>query len=100
MSSLFKLTIVPPTGGEGANTALCDSAALVRHLVTAESNQTSLKNAINQYEKEMLSFSSKKVSESYRMAKNITSDGYLGPFFMRCFLRIVNFFAHLFGYGG
>lgn len=100
MFSLFELTIVPPTRGEGANTALCDSAALVKHLVKVELGETSLEDAIKQYEKDMLSFSSKKVSDSYRMSKNITSDGYLALFFLRWFLRIMNFFAHPFGYRG
>jgi 2-polyprenyl-6-methoxyphenol hydroxylase-like FAD-dependent oxidoreductase len=83
---------VPPTGGEGANTAIFDSASLAKHLANTSSGQYSVEKAINKYEKEMLNFSWGQVSSSDRMSRLITMEGYVLPYLFGAFLRVVNLF--------
>lgn len=91
-----ELTVVPPTGGEGANTALRDSASLMEYLKKAECGDIPIQDVVKEYEREMLAFSSGVVKGSHRMARRITLDGSVSSFFFRWFLRVANFFVGLF----
>lgn len=89
------LIIVPPTGGEGGNTAIRDAASLVKHLAkvaSAADPKATLDVEIQEYEKDMLKFSSSSISRSYRNSTVITVEGYIYPYLVRGLLRIVNFF--------
>ena len=89
------LTTVPPTGGEGGNTAIRDAGILVKHLTTvaaAEDRKGVLNVEIQAYEKDMLKFAWASVTRSYRNATTITVEGYIFPYILRGVLRIINFF--------
>jgi 2-polyprenyl-6-methoxyphenol hydroxylase-like FAD-dependent oxidoreductase len=86
---------VPPTGGEGGNTAIRDAGALVKRLTkiaSAKDREATLSVEIEEYEKEMLKFSRGSVNRSYRNSTTITVEGYIFPYLLRGFLRIINFF--------
>ena len=86
---------MPPTGGEGGNTAIRDAAILVKHLTTvaaAEDRKAVLDIEIQAYEKDMLKFAWTSVSRSYRNATSITVEGYIFPYILRAIFRIINFF--------
>jgi 2-polyprenyl-6-methoxyphenol hydroxylase-like FAD-dependent oxidoreductase len=86
---------VPPTGGEGGNTAIRDAGILVKRLTTiaaAEDRKAILDVEIEAYEKDMLKFAWASVNRSYRNATTITVEGYVFPYIVRGFLRIINFF--------
>jgi 2-polyprenyl-6-methoxyphenol hydroxylase-like FAD-dependent oxidoreductase len=88
------LTIVPPTGGEGGNSALHDAASLLEHLskiASAADRHAAVDTEIKQYEKDMLKFSWSKVSKSYYLCQAITIEGYLFPYLLRGLLRILNY---------
>lgn len=91
----FFLTLVPPTGGEGGNTAIRDAGLLVEHLkivAAAEDRKAVLDVEIQAYEKDMLKFSWSAVSASYRNSTSITIDGYIFPYILRGVLMVINFF--------
>ena len=86
---------MPPTGGEGGNTAIHDAGLLVKHLtkvVSADDRKAVLDVEIQAYEKDMLKFAWASVSRSYRNATVITVEGYIFPYILRGLLRIINFF--------
>jgi 2-polyprenyl-6-methoxyphenol hydroxylase-like FAD-dependent oxidoreductase len=89
------LTIVPPTGGEGGNTAIRDAAKLMETIKNIESSDN-LKEAIEtdipKYEKEMANFAWRVVSKSTKFAKVFTAEGYVVPYLIRAVLRVINFF--------
>jgi 2-polyprenyl-6-methoxyphenol hydroxylase-like FAD-dependent oxidoreductase len=86
---------VPPTGGEGGNTAIRDAAKLMETIKTIDSSDD-LKEAIEtdipRYEKEMLNFAWSVVSKSTKFAKVFTAEGYVVPYVIRVVLRVINFF--------
>jgi len=85
---------VPPTGGEGGNTAIRDAAELVKHvakIAAAPDCKAALDVEISEYEKDMLKFSRSTVTRSYRNAKIITVDGYVLPYLVRGLFRVLNF---------
>ena len=89
---------MPPTGGEGGNTALRDAALLLESLtkVAFSSDPDSiLKTEIPMYEKDMLQFARTAVNRSYRNAKMAGADGYIKPYVLRIIMRTVNFFFGL-----
>lgn len=86
---------MPPTGGEGGNTAIRDAGLLMKHLTIAaatEDRKAVLDVEIQAYEKDMLKFAWAAVSTSYRNATSITIDGYIFPYVLRGLLMIINFF--------
>ena len=90
---------VPPTGGEGGNTALRDAALLTKHLIKvskADDVTAALNTEIRAYEKDMLKFSRALVVKSYYFAHIMTIEGYILPYIVRGFMRIMNFFFGLF----
>jgi hypothetical protein len=90
-----KLIKVPPTAGEGGNTAIRDAALLMKHLIKiseAEDRASAIDAEIRIYETDMLSFSRKSVVKSHWFAHIITIEGYVLPYIMRGFMRIMNFF--------
>ena len=92
------LTIVPPTGGEGGNTAIRDAAQLTQRIVkvvTSTDRHTTLAKDISAYERDMLKFSSAVVRTSLRNSGMITAEGWVYPYFIRSVLRVVNFFFGL-----
>jgi 2-polyprenyl-6-methoxyphenol hydroxylase-like FAD-dependent oxidoreductase len=89
------LMIVPPTGGEGGNTAIRDAAKLletIKIIESADDVKEAIEMEIPKYEKEMLSFAADVVSRSVRNAKMITAEGYILPYIVRGILRVINFF--------
>lgn len=92
---LFNLTLVPPTGGEGGNTALRDAGKLLDCLVKVTQSgdrETALKIELPKYEEDMLGFSRDSVNRSYRNARLVLTEGYVVPYLKRAVMRIVNFF--------
>jgi 2-polyprenyl-6-methoxyphenol hydroxylase-like FAD-dependent oxidoreductase len=86
---------VPPTGGEGGNTAIRNAAELVKHILkvaSVEDRGAALDVEIQKYEKEMLTFAWSSVGRSYRNSMTITVEGYVLPYLLRGMLRIINFF--------
>ena len=86
---------MPPTGGEGGNTAIRDAAKLletIKVLHAAGDFNEAIEMEIPKYEKEMLSFASNVVRRSVRNAKMITVEGYVMPYVVRAMLRVINFF--------
>jgi hypothetical protein len=85
---------VPPTGGQGGNNALRNAGLLVEHLtkVVSGTEDTALETEIQKYEKNMLNFSRSSVTKSFYLAHVMTVQGYLVPYVLRGFMRIVNFF--------
>ena len=86
---------MPPTGGEGGNTAIRDAAKLletIKIIESAENWKQTIEVEIPKYEQEMLSFASRVVNRSTRNAKMITAEGYVTPYLIRGVLRIMNFF--------
>jgi len=86
---------VPPTGGEGGNTALRDAASLTKQLLAvsqAEDVAAALETEIRAYEKDMLRFSRASAIKSYYFAQIMTIEGYILPYIVRGFMRIMNFF--------
>ena len=89
---------MPPTGGEGGNSALRDAAQLTRTLVKVVAShdlRTRLEEEISGYEEEMLKFSSLTVNRSMRYRGIMTVEGWVYPYLLRTVLRIVNFFFEL-----
>lgn len=85
---------MPPTGGEGGNTAIHDAALLLKHLTTvaaAEDRKAVLDVEIQAYEKDMLKFAWAYVRSSYRNATSMTVEGYIFPYILRGIFRIINF---------
>ena len=92
------LTIVPPTGGEGGNTAIRDAAQLTQRLIklsTSEDRRAMLAKEIVAYETDMLKFSSAVVHTSLRNSGMITAEGWVYPYFIRTVLKVINFFFGL-----
>ena len=92
------LTIVPPTGGEGGNTAIRDAAQLTQRLIklsTSEDRRAMLAKEIVAYETDMLKFSSAVVHRSLRNSGMITAEGWVYPYFIRTVLKVINFFFGL-----
>jgi hypothetical protein len=90
-----KLIKVPPTGGEGGNTAIRDAALLTKHLMKiskAEDRASAIDAEIRAYETDMLSFSRKSVVKSHWFAHIMMIEGYVLPYIVRGFMRIMNFF--------
>ena len=86
---------MPPTGGEGGNSAIRDAALLVkriRNMVSASNPRSAVGSEIAAYEKEMLKLSWVAVTASYRNCKVMTIEGYILPYFVRLVLRVINFF--------
>ena len=92
------LTIVPPTGGEGGNTAIRDAAQLTQRLTKVSAfndRRTILAKEISAYETDMLKFSSVVVHTSLRNSGMITAEGWIYPHIIRAILKVVNFFFGL-----
>ena len=90
-----KLIKVPPTSGEGGNTAIRDAALLTKHLMKiseAEDRASAIDAESRAYEMDMLSFSRKSVVKSHWFAHIITIEGYVLPYIVRGFMRTMNFF--------
>ena len=86
---------VPPTGGEGGNTAIRDAAKLLETIKTIDSSddlKEAIETEIPRYEKEMLNFAWSVVSKSTKFAKVFTAEGYVVPYVIRVVFRIINFF--------
>ena len=86
---------MPPTGGEGGNTAIRDAAILTEHIIKiseAEDRAVAIESQIRAYEKDMLSFSRKSVVKSHWFAHIMTIEGYVLPYIVRGFMKIMNFF--------
>lgn len=86
---------MPPTGGEGGNTAIHDAELLMKRLtnvMSAADRGAALHMEIEEYEKEMLQFSKSSAGRSYRNSALITIEGYIIPYLFRTFLRVMNFF--------
>ena len=86
---------VPPTAGEGGNTAIRDAGVLLKHLITvasADDLRSAFDEEIPKYERDMLEFSWTKISDSCRNAKLITMEGYIFPYVVRGIMRILNLF--------
>ena len=84
---------MPPTGGEGGNTALRDAGLLLRHLMKITSTDdppSIMATEIEAYEKDMLNFAWGAVSTSKRNAQVISTEGYIFPYLVRGFMRIMN----------
>ena len=83
---------MPPSGGEGANTALHDAGLLVRYLTSAASGETSIGTAVKEYEKEMLDYAWGVIRNSHVSARSFVVDGYVVSYLLGIFLKIVHFF--------
>lgn len=90
---------MPPTGGEGGNTAIRDAAQLTQSLVKVfaltDRGQGILPEEISAYENDMLKFSSTSVNRSMRFSGMMTAEGWVYPYLIRIGLRVVNFFIEL-----
>jgi hypothetical protein len=67
----------------------------MKHIVKvseAEDVATALNTEIRAYEKDMLKFSRASVVKSYYFAHIMTIEGYILPYILRGFMRIMNFF--------
>jgi 2-polyprenyl-6-methoxyphenol hydroxylase-like FAD-dependent oxidoreductase len=90
--------LVPPTGGEGGNSALRDAGLLLEHIVkisSSDDRMMAMKTEIPKYEKSMVELSRVSVKTSYRNAKMASMEGHVVPYRLRFVMRVVNFF---FGY--
>lgn len=85
---------MPPTGGEGGNTALRDAGLLLKHLkriAFAKDPEAAMVDEIPAYEKDMLDFAWSAVSRSTQNAQIICAEGYFFPFMVRTFMKTLNF---------
>lgn len=64
---------MPPTGGQGAGTALRDAATLARRLTDADHGHTTLLDALRSYQIAMRSYAPQAVRESLQPVRRITA---------------------------
>lgn len=86
---------MPPTGGEGGSNAIRDAAQLTQHIIKvceSDSPLDILSMEVSAYESDILKWSSSSVGRSMRFSGMITAEGWVYPYFIRFFLKIVNFF--------
>src|SRR5215510_2294600 len=63
--------VMPPTGAHGGNTALRDAALLAEELLEVAADDKSIEQAIQTYQREMISYSFKEVERSTSMLRRM-----------------------------
>ncbi|MFF2146353.1 FAD-dependent oxidoreductase [Kitasatospora sp. NPDC058190] len=63
---------MPPSGGQGANTALRDAALLTRSLTAVQRGEAELPSAVEEYERRMLDYGFAAVAESLERLPDLT----------------------------
>ncbi|MFG2844122.1 FAD-dependent oxidoreductase [Kitasatospora sp. NPDC048296] len=63
---------MPPSGGQGANTALRDAALLTRSLAAVQRGEAELPSAVEEYERRMLDYGFAAVAESLERLPDFT----------------------------
>ena len=86
---------MPPTGGNGANTALRDAALLTRQLSQAARGELALLDAIGEYEAEMREYGFEAVDLAMETLRQGLASNPVDMFFSRTWFRFCDLAAPL-----
>lgn len=81
---------MPPMGGVGTSIGLRDASLLCQNIVAANRQEKSLKQALHDYEVEMLQYGFSGVQQSIKIAEKFVEDSAFSPFLMKNMLRVMN----------